>query len=79
MVWDTSHWDVSQWDASYVESVEWVTSVGSVITSVFLMFSALHIAVQHGICALSIRTTVESCVSVCKVCYVLCVDTLMYT
>ena len=53
-----------QWDASHVESVEWATSVGSVSASVFCMLWALHVALQHGTCALSMNV---ECVSVCKV------------
>ena len=54
--------DVSQWVTSYVESVEWVTSVGYVGMSVGLMFLVLQIPVQHGTCALPpTRMTVECC------------------
>ena len=58
--WYTNHgtrcrtqWNVSQCDVSYVQTVEWVTSVRSVSMSVYLMLWALHVPVQHGTCALS--------------------------
>ena len=48
-----TQWNILQCDVSYVQTVEWVTSVRFVSTSLYLVLWALHIPVQHGTCALS--------------------------
>ena len=48
-----TQWNVSQCDVLYVQTVEWVTSVRSVSTPVYLMLWSLHVPVQHGTCGLS--------------------------
>ena len=52
-----TQWNASQCNVSYVQTVEWVTSVRSVSMSVYLMLWSLHVPVQHGTCALSSTQT----------------------